>query len=308
MFAVGTPSAAPEPLARNDASGDCIEASETARGGRDVALLERPADRRRRHDPSGVSEAVLDFGDDIDRKSEGAAPPRRGTPACRTGPCRNESPIRRRRRRRRAAPPGPSCTNSSALIAASAALNDRKTMPDRPSSAQRAAFISGGVKRKATGRSAKWSAGCGSNVRQGARRAPLLRQGDRRAESRPDGQDEGRRSFRSRRPLARAREADEPDPWRERSRRHSLAIPGSEAVPPKLGNCRPQRSSCRRPRLRVRRHAQNALAFQDDLSPTRHSHCSRTRRPFSVNSTTSTLTSITSPILTGPRKFRVWEM
>jgi len=44
------------------------------------------------------------------------------------------------------------------------------------------------------------------------------------------------------------------------------------------------------------------------LSPTRHSHCNRTRRPFSVSSTTSTLTSTTSPILTGPRKFKVWEM
>ena len=37
------------------------------------------------------------------------------------------------------------------------------------------------------------------------------------------------------------------------------------------------------------------------LSPTRHSHFNRTRRPFSVSSATSTLTSTTSPILTGPR-------
>ena len=43
-------------------------------------------------------------------------------------------------------------------------------------------------------------------------------------------------------------------------------------------------------------------------SPTLHSHKSRTRRPFSVNSATSTDTSITSPIFTGPRKLRVCEI
>ena len=43
------------------------------------------------------------------------------------------------------------------------------------------------------------------------------------------------------------------------------------------------------------------------LPSTRHSHLSRTRRPVSTSSITSTLTSITSPILTGPRKLSVWE-
>ena len=43
------------------------------------------------------------------------------------------------------------------------------------------------------------------------------------------------------------------------------------------------------------------------LPSTLASHCSRTMRPLAVNSTTSTMTSTTSPIFTGPWKFSVCE-
>src|SRR5208337_3661037 len=159
-------------------SGDGIGAPKTARGGRQVAVLERPADRRRRHEASGFSETVLDLGDDIDRKSK--ASPRLDEERRRAGPGLAEMKV-------------PSDDDGA---------DPEPLHQDRPHKLLRAHRGEPGVERQEDeareaelraegglhlgGRQTEGDGAFGEMVgrvrlerQQGARRAPLLRQGDR---------------------------------------------------------------------------------------------------------------------------------